>query len=124
MRGRKVTTVVVPPATEPLTTGDEYIVAVNSVLRIHCRVLESSPAGAASREDTSMVFDATGVAQGGIVRSRFRFTVFQADDRTVMACAQEKITALPFVAPSRNTLEREQRHTLTALNPSFLGTSA
>ena len=78
MRGKDVATTVVPPATEPLKTGDEYIAKVGRFMEIHCRVLESSSAGIAAGEDDEMVFDAMGVALGGIVRARFRFTVFRA----------------------------------------------
>ena len=117
MRGKGVTISVVPPATEPLQAGDEYVVNVGRKLRIRCQVLES--AGAATGEDAEMVFDATGVALGGVVRARFRFTVFRGDDGIVMARAQERITTLPFLAPSKATLEREHRHTFRDLNGSF-----
>ncbi len=117
MRGKDVTTSLVPPATEPLQAGDEYVVKVGRALRIRCRVLESS--GRATGEDVEMVFDATGVALGGVVRARFRFTVFRGGDGTVMARAQERITTLPFLAPPKETLEREHRHTFRDLNASF-----
>ena len=117
MRGTNVTTTVVPPATEPLRTGDEYVVKVGRMLRIRCRVLDSS--GVSTGEDDAMVFDAMGVALGGIVRARFRFTVFRGDDGVVMARAQEKITTLPFLAPRKATLASEHRHTFRDLNRSF-----
>jgi hypothetical protein len=119
MRGKQVTTTVVPPATEPLKTGDQYIVKVGRFMRIHCRVLESSSLGTAAGEDGEMVFDAMGVALGGIVNARFRFTVFRSKDGVVMARAQEKIMSLPFLVPSRGTLESEHRHTFKDLNHSF-----
>jgi hypothetical protein len=118
MRGMDVTTSVVPPATEPLQAGDKYIVKVGRFMRIRCRVLESS--GTATSEDGEMVFDATGVALGGIVKARFRFTIFKDDDGIVMARAQEKIVSLPFLAPPKQTLESEHRHTFRDLNRSFL----
>ena len=71
-------------------------------------------------EDGAMVFDAIAVALGGVVRARFRFTVFRGDDAMVMARAQERITTLPFLAPAKETLEREHRHTFRDLNASFL----
>lgn len=117
MRGKNVTTTVVPPATEPLQTGDEYVVKVGHLLRIRCRVLEST--GTPSSEDGAMVFDALGVALGGIVRARFRFTVFRGDDGVLMARAQETITTLPFLAPRKQALASEHRHTLRDLNRSF-----
>lgn len=40
MRGPNVTTIVVPPATEPLQTGDEYVARIGRFMKIHCRVLE------------------------------------------------------------------------------------
>ena len=70
-----------------------------------------------------MVFDATGVAMGGLVYARFRFTVFRGEDGVVMACAQEKIMSLPFLAPPKETLESEHRHTFKNLNESFLSSS-
>ena len=70
-----------------------------------------------------MVFDAVGVALGGLVRARFRFTVFRDDDGGVMARAQERIASLPFVGPSKETLANEHRHTLRDLNASFLVSS-
>lgn len=119
MRGKEVATTVVPPATEPLKTGDEYIVKVGSFMKICCRVLESSSPGTDAGEDGEMVFDAMGVALGGIVNARFRFTVFRSKDGVVMARAQEKIMSLPFLVPSRGTLESEHRHTFKDLNDSF-----
>lgn len=118
MRGKNVTTTIVPPATEPLQAGDEYIVKVGAVLRIRCRVLESS--GAPTGEGGAMVFDALGVALGGIVRARFRFTIFRGDDGVIVARAQEQITTLPFLAPRQETLASEHRHTFRDLNESFL----
>ena len=118
MRGMNVATSVVPPATEPLQTGDQYIVKVGRFMRIHCRVVESL--GAARGEDGEMVFDATGVALGGVVRARFRFTIFRGGDGMVMARAQERIVSLPFLTPSKKILESEHRHTFRDLNRSFL----
>jgi hypothetical protein len=119
MRGKDVTTTVVPPAIEPLRTGDEYIVKVGRFLSIYCRVLESSSLGTGTAKDGEMVFDAMGVALGGIVNARFRFTVFRGDDGVVMARAQEKIMSLPLITPSKRTLESEHRHTFKDLNNSF-----
>ncbi len=119
MRGKDVVTSLVPLATEPLKTGDEYIVKVGRVMKIHCRVLESSSVGTATGEDGEMVFDAMGVALGGIVKARFRFTVFRGKDGVVMARAQEKMIALPLLSPSKRTLESEHRHTFKDLNDSF-----
>lgn len=119
MRGKEVTTTVVPPATEPLKTGNEYIVKVGRFMKIRCRVLESPSLGTASGEDDGMVFDAMGVALGGIVNARFRFTVFTGKDGMVMARAQEKMISLPLLAPSKGSLESEHRHTFKDLNESF-----
>lgn len=118
MRGKDVTTSVVPPATEPLQAGDEYVVKVGRSMKIRCRVLESSVT--ATGEDGEMVFDATGLALGGVVRVRFRFTIFRGDDGMVIARAQEKIMSLPFLVPPKETLESEHRHTFRDLNRSFL----
>jgi hypothetical protein len=123
MRGEDVTTTVVPPAREPLKTGDEYIVKVGRFLNIHCRVLESSSLVTGTARDDEMVFDAIGVALGGIVYARFRFTVFRGEDGVVMSRAQEKIMSLPFLAPSKRTLENEHRHTFKDLNNSFRSSS-
>ena len=117
MRGRNVVTTVVPPATEPLKAGDAYVVKVGRFLTIRCRVLESL--GDATEEHGERVFDATGVALGGLVRARFRFTVFRGDDGVVMARAQERIALLPLVGPSKETLANEHRHTFSDLNASF-----
>jgi hypothetical protein len=119
MRGKQVSTTVVPPATEPLKTGDEYIVKVGRLMRIRCRVVESSSLGAVSGDDSEMVFDAMGVALGGMVNARFRFTVFRDKDGVVMARAQEKMLSLPLLTPSKRTLENEHRHTFKDLNDSF-----
>ena len=119
MRGKEVATTVVPPATEPLKTGDEYLVKVGRFMEIRCRVLESSSLGTASGEDSEMVFDAMGVTLGGIVNARFRFTIFRGKDGVVMARAQEKMMSLPLLAPSKVTLENEHRHTFKDLNDSF-----
>lgn len=119
MRGRSVMTTVVPPATEPLRTGDKYIVKIRGPMKIRCRVLESSTPGTGG-EDEEMVFDAAGVALGGLVRARFRFTVFRGEDGVVMARAQEKITSLPVFSPSKQDLENEHRHTFKDLNQSFV----
>ena len=120
MRGKDVATSLVPPATEPLRTGDEYVVKVGRSMKIHCRVLESSSPGAATGKDDEMVFDAMGVALGGVVKARFRFTVFRGKDGMVMARAQERIKSLPFLTPPKETLESEHRHTFKDLNKSFL----
>jgi hypothetical protein len=119
MRGKDVATTVVPPATEPLKTGDKYIVKVGRLMRIRCRVLESSSLGTESGEDREMVFDGMGVALGGIFTARFRFTVFRGKDGVVMARAQEKMMTLPLLAPSTGTLESEHRHTFKDLNDGF-----
>jgi hypothetical protein len=123
MRGKEVVTMVVPPATEPLKTGDEYIVKVGWFMKIRCRVLESSSLDLASGEDGERVFDAMGVTLGGMVKARFRFTVFRGEDDVVMARAQEKMMTLPLLAPSKATLEREHRHTFKDLNNSFRSSS-
>jgi hypothetical protein len=123
MRGKDVITTIVPPATEPLKPGSEYIVRVGKFMKIHCCVVESSCPGAVTGEDGEMVFDATGVAMGGIVNARFRFTVFKGEDDVVMARAQEKIMSLPFLAPPKETLESEHRHTFNDLNQSFFSSN-
>jgi hypothetical protein len=123
MRGSNVITTVVPPATEPLQAGDEYVVKVGRWMRIRCRVLESSSPDAPRGEHGEMVFDATGTALGGLVRARFRFTVFRSASGTIMARAQEKIISLPFLGPPKETLEREHQHTFRDLNKSFLPSS-
>jgi hypothetical protein len=89
------------------------------LMKIRCRVLESSSPGTATGKDGEMVFDATGVALGGIVNARFRFTVFRDKEGIVMARVQEKIKSLPLLTPSRETLENEHRHTFKDLNESF-----
>lgn len=123
MRGPNVTTTVVPPATEPLKTGDEYIARVGKLMKIHCRVLESSADDAAPDDLEEMVFDAQGTSLGGLVRARFRFTVFRGEEGEVMARAQERIDSLPFLVPPKETLEDEHRHTFRDLNRSFLPSS-
>lgn len=123
LRGKEVATTVVPPAAEPLKTGNEYIVKISRFMRIRCRVLESSSLGTASGKDDEMVFDAIGVALGGVVKARFRFTVFRGKDGTVMARAQEKMISLPLLLPSKETLENEHRQTFKDLNDSFRGSS-
>lgn len=120
MRGKDVTTTVIPPAMEPLKMGDEYFVRVGSFMKIRCRVIESSSPDTAAGRDDEIVFDAIGVAMGGLVNARFRFTVFMGRDDVVMARAQEKIMSLPFLAPSKETLESEHRHTFKNLNESFI----
>lgn len=120
MRGRGVTTAVVPPAIEPLMRGDEYVVRVGRLLKIRCRVVESSSPDSAGERDEEMVFDATGVTLGGMVKARFRFTIFKTEDGIVTARADEKLTKLPFLSPSKTTLESEHRHTLKELNRSFV----
>ena len=119
MRGPDVATTIVPPATEPLQTGDEYVVTIGRFMKIHCRVLESSCPGAMAGEGDEMVFDAKGTSLGGLVRARFRFTVFRGADGVVMARAQERIDSLSFLIPSKETLENEHRHTFRDLNASF-----
>ena len=123
MRSKDIVTTLVPPATEPLKTGDEYVVRVGRFMRISCRVLESSSPGNATAAGGEAVFDATGVALGGIVKARFRFTIFRGDDGVVMARAQERIMSWSLIAPSRETLEGEHRHTFKDLNASFLSSS-
>jgi hypothetical protein len=120
MRGKDVATSIIPPATEPLKTDDEYVVKVGRFMKIHCRVLESASSGAAKVEQDEMVFEAMGVVLGGIFNARFRFTVFRGEDGIVMARAQEKIKSLPFLTPPKETLESEHRHTFKDLNKSFL----
>ncbi len=120
MRGKDVVTTIVPPTTEPLKEGGEYIVSVGKKMKIHCRVVESSSPDASFSEEGELVFDAIGVAMGGIVNARFRFTIFRDEDGVVMARAQEKIMSLPFLAPPKETLESEHRHTFKNLNESFL----
>jgi len=119
LRGRGVITKVVAPATEPLQMGDEYVVQVGRLIKVRCRVVESSPPASAGGENLEMVFDATGVALGGIVKARFRFTIFKTEDGIVMARAEEKMRSLLFLSPSGTTLESEHRHTFKELNKSF-----
>ncbi len=119
MRGDDVHVTVVPPATEPLESGDGYVVTIGRFMKIHCHVLESSSPGTATGEGGERVFDATGIALGGLVKARFRFTVFQGEAGVVMARAQEKIMSLSLLAPSKETLENEHRHTFRDLNDSF-----
>lgn len=123
MRGSNVTTSIVPPATEPLKTGDEYVARIGRFMKIHCAVLESSADGAMSGEGEEMVFDAKGTSLGGLVKARFRFTVFRGEDGVVMARAQERIDSLSFLVPPKETLEDEHRHTFKDLNRSFLSPS-
>jgi len=122
MRGKGVVTTLVPPATEPLKVGDEYVVNVGKFMKIRCRVLESSTPSTAA--GGGMVFDSMGVALGGIVKARFRFTLFRRDDGTILAKAEEKIRSWPFLAPSVETLESEHRHTFRELNKHFTTPSA
>jgi hypothetical protein len=119
LRGKDIVTTLVPPATEPLKVGDEYVVRVGRFMTIRCRVLESSAPGTTTADGGEAVFDATGVALGGIVKVRFRFTVFRGEDDVVMARAQERFASLPGLAPSKETLEVEHRHTFRDLNASF-----
>jgi hypothetical protein len=123
MRGPNVTTVIVPPATEPLQTGDRYVARVGRFMKIHCRVLEASSPEARTDEGEEMVFDAMGTSLGGLVRARFRFTVYKSEDGVVMARAQERIDSLSFLVPPRETLENEHRHTFRDLNRSFVSRS-
>lgn len=119
MRGKDVVTSLVPPAMEPLAKGDEYVVRVGRFMRIRCRVLESS-GGDPTAAGEAAVFDAMGVALGGLVKARFRFTVFRGEDGVVMGRAQERIMSLSLLAPAIETLEAEHRHTFRDLNASFL----
>jgi len=119
MRGRDVVTTVVPPATEPLRAGDEYLVRIGRWMTLRCRVLESSSPDVPTDENDEMVFDAQGTAMAGMVRARFRFTIFRNESGTVMARAQENIVSLPFLLPSKDLLESEHRHTFRDLNASF-----
>ena len=119
LRGEDIVTTVVPPATEPLKVGDEYIVRIARFMRLRCRVLESSSPDTTAADAGEAVFDATGVALGGIVKARFRFTLFLGEDGVVMARAQERFMSLSWLAPSRETLEEEHRHTFRDLNESF-----
>lgn len=120
MRGPNVATTIVPPATEPLQAGDEYVVRIGSFIKIHCRVLESSVPAATTGEGERMVFDAMGTSLGGLVRARFRFTIFRSEGGVVMARAQERIDSLSFLVPRKEILENEHRHTLRDLNTSFV----
>ncbi len=120
MRGRDVVTTVVPPATEPLRAGDEYVVKIGRWMTIRCRVLESSSSDVPTGENDEMVFDAHGIAMAGIVRARFRFTIFRSETGMVMARAQENLASLPFLLPSKDLLESEHRHTFRDLNESFV----
>lgn len=124
MRSKEVATTLVPPAAEPLRTGNEYIVQVNRLMKIRCRVLESPSQATAAREDGEMVFDALGAALGGIVNARFRFTVFGGEDGMVMARAQEKMMLLMLPTPFKGDLESEHRHTFKDLNESFRDSSS
>ena len=99
MRGPDVVTTVVPPATEPLQAGDAYVVRVGRWLRIRCRVVESSAPDAATSDEAARVFDATATALGGLLRARFRFTVFRQPGGAVMARAQERRAAVPRPVP-------------------------
>jgi len=119
MRGRRVITTLVPPATEPLRVGDEYVVRVGRLMRVRCRVVDSSSLASEGGETDEMIFDATGEALGGVVKARFRFTIFRTEGGLVMARAEEKVTSLLFLAPSRATLESEHRHTFKELDRSF-----
>ena len=117
MRGPDVITTVVPPASEPLKVRDEYVVKIGRWMKLRCRVLESSTPGVATDE---MVFDAKGTALAGIIRARFRFTVFSDEGGIVTARAQERIASIPFYQPSKALLESEHRHTFRDLDKSFL----
>lgn len=120
MHGRDVVTTVAPPATEPLLAGDAYVVNVGRWLRIRCRVVESlAPDAAAASDEPALVFDATWTALGGLLRARFRFTLFRQPGGPVMARAQERLDALAILLPSREALANEHRHTLRDLNLSF-----
>ncbi len=123
MRSADVFTTLVPPATEPLRAGDEYVVRVGRFMKIRCRVLESS-AGRKSDPDGDMIFDAVGLALGGVVKARFRFTVFRGENGTVMARAQEKVVSPSLLAPKKEALANEHGHTFKDLNDSFLAQSS
>ena len=122
LRGADVVTSIVPPATEPLKEGDEYVVKVGRFMKIRCRVLESSSPDTTAADGGEAVFDATGVALGGIVKARFRFTVFRGVDDVVMARAQEKIRSLPLSGihprrPSRVSTSTPSRTSTRASAP-------
>ena len=119
MRGKNVTTTVVPPSAEPLETGAEYVVKVGRLMKIRCRVIESPYRSTGAGGDGEMVFSAKGVALAGIVKAHFRFIFSRAEDGTIMGRAQEKFVSLPFISPSKETLENEHKHTLRDLNASF-----
>ena len=120
MRGPDVVTTVVPPATEPLQAGDAYVVNVGRWLGIRCRVVESSaPDAAAASDEPALVFDATGTTLGELLRAPSRFTLFRQPGGPVIARAQERLDALPFLRSSREALANEHRHTLRDLNLSF-----
>jgi hypothetical protein len=126
MRGDNVTTVLLGDATEPLQTGDEYIVKVGPMLSIHCHVLESSSLSSSpsqgdddKSEETIMVLDSVGRALCGLIRARFRFTIFRGKDGIITAQAQEQMHSFAFLLPSKEVLENEHRHTFQELNASF-----
>jgi hypothetical protein len=119
LRGKDVSTFIVPPGSEPLKKGDKYIVSIGNFMKIHCQVIESSSPETSEVKEDEMVFDATGISMGGLIKARFRFKVFRGEDGTVMARAHEKIMALPFLIPSKKILEGEHRHTFKDLNKSF-----
>ncbi len=121
MRSVDVATTLLPPATEPLSAGDEYVVRVSRFMNIRCRVLESF-GGSESEPRPEAVFDAVGLTLGGLVRARFRFTLFTTEDGTVVARAQEKVDSPSFLSPDRKKLAREHEHTFRDLNESFLST--
>lgn len=123
MRGPNVSTTIVPPSTEPLKAGDEYVARIGRFLKVRCRVLESSEPASTTGEDERMVFDAIGSSLGGLVRARFRFTFFRSEDGVVMARAQERIDSLSFLVPLKETLENEHRHTFRDLNKSFVSSA-
>jgi hypothetical protein len=84
----------------------------------------SSGGGGAGDDCGTAVFDSVGVALCGWVQARFRFSFWvQSDDGSVMIQAQERITTpCPCLAPPKETLENEHRHTFQELNKSFLHT--
>ena len=67
--GRNVVTSVVPPVTEPLQAGDDYVEKVGRWMN-RCRALASSSPGAPAGERDAMVLDAQGTALSGIARAR------------------------------------------------------
>jgi hypothetical protein len=109
-------------------------------MSVRCHVLESPgpPADGDDEDPDEMVFDAAGTSLGGLIRARFRFTVFKSPPKgegdgsttaplaaaaatpVVMATAQERIDSpLRFLVPPARVLEGEHRHTFRDLDASF-----